>query len=177
MSLPAKVSNLFIVTCWKSAQRGSCDGAGTRCCLYIIACMFPQILLPCLTNYEMNKTCDSNLVVSFPFAVKNQVTFYGDCNYVGELGSMGVGNYSAVPSWIPNDGLSSLKVPSGVYVMLYDASGYRSSQVKITSDTSCLTSTSPNMNKKTSSIQIGLGKCCRSGDSPCVCSHVDDCAL
>ena len=83
----------------------------------------------------------------------SQVSFYGDCNYSGTTKDFKSGSYPWIASaGFPNDTLSSLKIPDGCDVTLFDNINYGGSSVTLTSDAPCLTS--QKFNDKTSSFKI-----------------------
>ncbi len=91
----------------------------------------------------------------FPFiyGTTDGVTFYGDANYGGWSVTLGAGNYNyseMVAAGIPNDKLSSLKVPAGFKVTLYENANFGGSQKAVTEDTSYL----GDFNDLTSSIKV-----------------------
>ncbi len=81
------------------------------------------------------------------------VTFYGDANYGGWRAILGAGSYNyseMLAAGIPNDKLSSLKVPAGFKVTLYENANFGGSQKVVTGDTSYLS----DFNDLTSSIKV-----------------------
>ncbi len=64
------------------------------------------------------------------------VIFYQDINYGGTASpSFGKGDYSSLPGGVPNDWMSSLKVPSGWTVEVYQHSGFGETIWIFTADT------------------------------------------
>ena len=101
----------------------------------------------------------SNVLTSNVHAatIANGVTFYRDANYIGAPVTLGVGNYTMdqlISAGIPNDWMSSLELPSGWTVEVYD--NYDFSGTKWT-----YTSSSPwvgtAVNDKMSSVKIYNG--------------------
>ncbi len=91
----------------------------------------------------------------FIYGEADGVTFYGDINYGGWSVTLGAGNYNLnemVAAGIPNDRLSSLKVPAGFKVTLYEHSNFGGLQKVITEDTLFLS----DFNDLTSSIKVEL---------------------
>ena len=65
------------------------------------------------------------------------VTFYQDINYGGAAsGSKGPGDYPSLPGDIPNDWMSSLRVPAGWTVQAYQNGSFGGSVCTFTADTS-----------------------------------------
>jgi hypothetical protein len=83
------------------------------------------------------------------------VTFYQDANYAGAAsGVKAVGDYPSLPGDIPNDWMSSLRVPAGWTVLAYDNGGFGGAVCTFTADTSYVGST---CNDKMSSFKIQQG--------------------
>lgn len=79
---------------------------------------------------------------------------YIDANYKGAAVGLDVGSYSVsdlVAKGIPNDSISSLKVPSGYKVTLYEHGDFRGATKVLLGDTSYLGN---DFNDKTSSIKV-----------------------
>ena len=65
------------------------------------------------------------------------VTFYQDINYGGAVSPvMAKGNYAVLPAGIPNDWMSSLKVPTGWTVQAYSDGGFAGAICTFTANTS-----------------------------------------
>eukprot|EP00808_Paulinella_micropora_P009603 g9125.t1 len=78
-----------------------------------------------------------------------QVIFYRDPDFLGESFMLGTGNYTSMPvGW--NDVISSLRVPSGLSVTLFDEGNFAGTSVTCNTDTPRLGS----FNDLTSSIRI-----------------------
>lgn len=55
-----------------------------------------------------------------------KATFWVDCNYAGQSVSLGPGSYKdATAIGLPNDSLSSLKVPKGLRVEIYQDNDFK----------------------------------------------------
>jgi serralysin len=74
---------------------------------------------------------------AYPFDGKasSKVVVYSDINYQGESQELEPGDYDRLPPGIGNDSLSSLKVPPGMEVILYEHSGFQGQGWKYTTDT------------------------------------------
>jgi len=68
------------------------------------------------------------------------VTVYDQCNYGGRRYELVVGNYRSYQMLIGNDKLSSLKIPSGLKVTLYEHDNFAGRSTTYTSNISCLPS-------------------------------------
>ncbi len=70
----------------------------------------------------------------------NEVTFFADCSFGGESAVFEVGEYDfgAFTSRFPNDRLSSVDVPNGLKVTLYQHGGFNGRTLELTNDTDCL---------------------------------------
>ena len=74
-------------------------------------------------------------------------TFYTDINFGGTSATLGVGNYDLSQlqaAGIPNDSISSIRVPSGFTVVAYSDSGFSSTSWTFTTDDANLSSTGNN---------------------------------
>ena len=83
-----------------------------------------------------------------------KASFYEHSNYGGWSVSLGVGSYNygdILAAGIKNDAISSLKVPSGYKVTLYNDADFKGSSKDFTSDASYV---GDDLNDKTSSIKI-----------------------
>ncbi len=80
------------------------------------------------------------------------VIFYQDADYGGAASPViAKGNYSSLPSGVPNDWMSSLKIPSGWTVEVYEHGGFGGTKWTFTADTPWVGS---DCNDKMSSIKI-----------------------
>jgi hypothetical protein len=97
----------------------------------------------------------SSIGAYFAFSNANvssqKVTFYQDCDYKGNATELGKGTYRVLPNNLTNDAISSVKVPNGLKVTLYEHGDLKGKTLVLTSDTKCLNS---EYNDKTSSIEI-----------------------
>ncbi|MGG3280447.1 carbohydrate-binding protein [Paenibacillus solani] len=87
----------------------------------------------------------------------NGATFYADINYGGKAVTLGVGNYTLSQlnaAGIPNDWMSSLKVPSGWTVEVYENDNFGGTKWTYTSDSSWVGNA---VNDKMSSVKIYTG--------------------
>ena len=95
-------------------------------------------------------TVTQNINISFNPNVKAE--FYEHCDYKGDVSKLGIGDYKMEEMGIRNDGISSVKVPKGLKVTLYDHDNFEGSKLEITSDIPCLNKF--NFEDSTSSIKI-----------------------
>ncbi len=72
------------------------------------------------------------------FSFAQRVTLYEDCNYSGRSSSLGVGRYTMYEMGIGNDHLSSLQVPYGLKLIIYENDYFQGSYKTFTGDVSCL---------------------------------------
>ncbi|MEF2967783.1 carbohydrate-binding protein [Paenibacillus sp. M1] len=89
--------------------------------------------------------------------ITDGVTFYADINYGGTAITLGVGNYTLSQlnaKGIPNDWMSSLKVPSGWTVEVYENDNFGGTKWTYTSSSSWVGNT---VNDKMSSVKIYIG--------------------
>lgn len=85
-----------------------------------------------------------------PFTVEGSVTIYGDRDYKGQSKVLSVGTYDISELGIGNDSLSSLRVPKGLQVTLYEHSGFQGRFKTLTGDASYI----DDFNNITSSIKV-----------------------
>ncbi len=86
-----------------------------------------------------------------------KATFYVDCNYQGQSSSLGVGRYDLPQMGIPNDSLSSIRIPNGLKVTIFEHGGFQGRSLELTSDEACLISRNKdglNFNDVTSGIIV-----------------------
>lgn len=81
-----------------------------------------------------------------------KATFYYHCWYDGPSSQLGRGNYDMNQMGLPNDSISSVRVPAGLTVVLYEHAGFQGRSVTLTSDAVCLVNNG--FNDQTSSIRI-----------------------
>lgn len=84
---------------------------------------------------------------------KSKVIVYSDANYGGTGTEIGLGNYDMNDIGLPNDCISSLKVPQGLRVTLFRDAGFRGTKKQFTADT---TYVGDDFNDQTSSILVEL---------------------
>ncbi|MGO4374732.1 glycoside hydrolase family 95-like protein, partial [Paenibacillus sp. MCAF20] len=84
-------------------------------------------------------------------------TFFEDSNYGGAAKTLATGSYTTAQltaAGIPNNWVSSVKVPLGYTVTIYDNDNFTGTQWSFTADTDFPSSTNPNANDKMSSVVI-----------------------
>jgi hypothetical protein len=79
--------------------------------------------------------------------------FYEHCDYQGSVSELGVGDYDVGAMGIGNDIISSVKIPSGLKVILYEHGNFQGKTVELTSDTPCLVNNN-GFNDITSGIKV-----------------------
>ena len=87
----------------------------------------------------------------------NVVTFYTDCNFQGQKSELKPGKYNINEMGIPNDSLSSVKVPKGIRVTLFEHGDFQGRKLVLEADEPCLlnrTVEGLNFNDQASSIFI-----------------------
>jgi len=72
------------------------------------------------------------------FSQLNSVTLYEGCDFTGKKSNLGVGNFRVSQMKIGNDKLSSLKIPEGMKVTLYEHDKFDGRSVTYTSNMTCL---------------------------------------
>lgn len=83
--------------------------------------------------------------------MSNKVTIYADANYQGASKELGEGSYDVNSLGIGNDKLSSLKVPAGMKVTLYENAGFSGRSKTFTQDASYVGN---DFNDITSSLKV-----------------------
>ena len=82
-----------------------------------------------------------------------QATIYQHCNFGGSNVQLGIGSYPNMPSiGSVNNFVSSLRVPSGLQVTLFDNTNFGGSSITFTADDNCLVNNS--FNDRTGSIIV-----------------------
>ena len=71
---------------------------------------------------------------------QNYVTLYDQCNFGGRFKTLTAGNYYSYQLGIGNDKLSSIRVPDGLKITLYEHNSFQGKSVTYTGNISCLPS-------------------------------------
>ncbi len=101
--------------------------------------------------YEFSDLVPSTYKVKFPSSISNEITLYEDCDYAGTELQLGVGEYPNISNLgFSNDALSSIKIPTGLKVTLYQHYDFGGTSIELTADDNCLT----NFNEIVSSLKI-----------------------
>jgi hypothetical protein len=89
-------------------------------------------------------------------ATNQVVTIFDDCSYEGKSAQVAVGSYdlAQLNQWIGNEALSSLKIPKGLTVTLYEHANYGGESVVLTSDVPCLVD--KQFNDSATSMKVAL---------------------
>lgn len=97
------------------------------------------------TPYERNNSGTARDAVSY-------VTVYEDCNFRGKSRALAVGTYNNVRSLnIRNDSISSIEIPDGLQIVLYEHENKRGASTILSSTVSCL---NRQWNDKASSLEV-----------------------
>lgn len=67
-----------------------------------------------------------------------QVAVFSDCNYTGQSGSVSVGRYLSYQMKVANDRLSSIQVPYGMKITIYEHDNFQGRSKTYTSSIPCL---------------------------------------
>lgn len=86
-----------------------------------------------------------------PVIAQSYVTLYQDCNFRGISATLEVGNYRTYQMKIGNDKLSSLSIPNGMKVTIYEHDNYSGRSTTFTSSITCMDGS---WNDMTSSIVV-----------------------
>jgi hypothetical protein len=71
-------------------------------------------------------------------ASAQQVAVYSDCNYTGQNGYLGVGRYYSYQMKVANDRLSSIQVPAGMKITIYEHDNFQGRSKTYFGNTPCL---------------------------------------
>ncbi len=77
------------------------------------------------------------ICISF-LANAQQVAVFSDCNYTGQSGSVSVGRYLSYQMKVANDRLSSIQVPYGMKITIYEHDNFQGRSKTYTSSMPCL---------------------------------------
>jgi len=95
------------------------------------------------------------IFISFTFPIfisaQSYITLHEDCNYGGKSYFLQAGTYSGYAMKIGNDKLSSIQIPSGMKVTVYEDENFRGNSKTFTANVPCLDS---NWNDMTSSLVV-----------------------
>jgi hypothetical protein len=67
-----------------------------------------------------------------------QVAVFSDCNYIGQSGSVSAGRYLSYQMKVANDRLSSIQVPYGMKITIYEHDNFQGRSNTYSSSTPCL---------------------------------------
>lgn len=85
------------------------------------------------------RVMSANMIQTFSWPMSEaRVTLFVDCPFSGTSVSLSVGDYNVNQIGLPNDSISSVRVPSGLQLTLFEHSDFGGASVAITSDASCL---------------------------------------
>lgn len=110
------------------------------------ACLHDQGFGDVMSSFEVSRTIASG---------GTTVTMYTDCEYQGDSRSFGVGRYNWNQLGLPNDEISSLRVPAGFTIKLYREADFIGESFILTGDISCLAA--QNFNDVVSSFEVFNG--------------------
>ena len=102
--------------------------------------MWKKIVLPFLFLFS----CKTVLA-------QNNIALFDQCNYDGKKAYLNPGSYKSYQMLIGNDKLSSIQIPNGMRVTLYEHDDFKGQSATYTSSTSCLTD---GWNDNTSSLVV-----------------------
>src|SRR5690349_3932980 len=89
--------------------------------------MRKQIILPILVLFLYTTTLAQN------------IGLFEECNYAGRKYYLTAGSYKGFSMQIPNDRLSSMQIPNGMRVTVYEHDDFKGRSATFTSSVSCLT--------------------------------------
>ncbi len=79
-----------------------------------------------------------SIILSLQITAQNYVTLFEDCNYRGKVFYLAAGTYQGYQMKINNDRLSSMQIPSGLKVTLYEHDNFSGRSKTFNSHISCL---------------------------------------
>lgn len=144
--------------------------SGQSCCNYDQAYDNSQLINKCVKCADpakpyfvkSNNRCDSCAAGTFyspsavdckPIRPEHKVKLYEHCDYGGAVWTLDPGDYPSLGVVnIPNDAVSSVRVPVGLKVILYEHANFQGKSVELQSDSKCLVDNK--FNDQTSSIRI-----------------------
>lgn len=88
-----------------------------------------------------------------------KVTLFSDCNFAGKMADVSFGEYASMEkAGFANDVLSSMKIPAGVKVQVFEHDNFKGDTAVFTKDIFCLVnvkiSKTRNWNDRVSSLKI-----------------------
>ena len=86
-----------------------------------------------------------SILVSFTLPAQNYVTLHDQCNYSGRQYTLEAGSYRAYQMKIDNDRLSSIQIPAGMKVTIYEHDKFEGRSNTYTSNSACLDDSWRNM--------------------------------
>lgn len=103
-----------------------------------------------------NSKYDMRFEVEASTGSSPKITVYENNSYRGAKTELAVGNYATPQSFsaIGDNKISSVQIPSGYKVILYENANFSGSSLVLTSTTKALYDASPSFNDKTSSIKV-----------------------
>ena len=92
-------------------------------------------------------------------AVAPKVTLFADCNFAGKSAEVSFGEYASMEkAGFANDMLSSIKIPKGLKVQIFEHNDFKGDTIEFIEDISCLTKFKQgkvrNWNDRASSLKI-----------------------
>ncbi len=99
------------------------------------------------------RVMSAGLIQTFSWPMTQaRVTLFVDCPFAGTSVSLGPGDYNMNQIGLPNDSISSVRVPSGLQLVLYEHSNFEGASVVVVDDATCLTDRG--WNDRASSLRV-----------------------
>ncbi len=141
---PVRQNNNRDIECMSTNAR-DCMWTGSESQCKNLATNIPQSLRP-LACGDMHRNVWGGIGYDIPShwcalgrqQVYNQVTFFEHCDFQGQSKSFNPGNYNMNEIGIPNDSLSSIRIPPGMFVRIYEHANFQGRSLQFSSDVSCL---------------------------------------
>ena len=102
-------------------------------------------------NRKLSALVSLLFILSITATAQNYITLHEDCNYGGKSYTLTPGNYYGYQMKIGNDRLSSLQIPNGFKVTLYENDNFRGKSQTFSANVACLDAT---WNDNTSSMVV-----------------------
>jgi hypothetical protein len=86
-----------------------------------------------------------------------RVTLFSDCNFAGKMADVSIGEYASMAkAGFDNDVLSSMKIPAGLKVQVFEHDNFKGPSATFTMDVTCFRASrsSRNWNDRVSSLKI-----------------------
>jgi hypothetical protein len=123
------------------------DSGATTNYLWLVGLLFVAVVLAIPTAHAQNRPNYGGQAYD-----RNSVVMYTECGFRGQSQQVGIGEHSKIENLrFPNDQMSSISIPAGQEVILYEDSKFRGGYATLTQNVDCFDSY---WNNKVSSIKV-----------------------